>query len=241
MGKVNVGGKPIVGTAVAADILATKTATTPAGLITGSMVNRGAPSASITTKTQEVPITEGYHETGGIVYISAVEQGKILPANIKKGINLLGEVGTHFNQVFYSGGLEEITLVPGIATGAGSTSKGATCFNVIAGGSSVAADRSLVTDIPIDLTPYKYLIIDWDQVDNTGSSAKVSICISTNKMGNHDVYDLQEDMTLLYRHEDIIDISTLNGSYYIRVHAEKIGTSTTILSNAEVYNISLTK
>lgn len=61
----------------------------------GTMVNRGAISTDITTKEQEVTIQQGYHSGSGKVKISATEQAKIIPTNIKKDVSILGVVGTY--------------------------------------------------------------------------------------------------------------------------------------------------
>lgn len=62
--------------------------------ITGSMVDNGAVIETINTKDEEHAINEGYHNGNGKVSIDSGEQEKIIPENIKKGINILGVIGT---------------------------------------------------------------------------------------------------------------------------------------------------
>lgn len=82
-------------TASAAEILATKTAYVAGSKVTGSMPNIGAQNSDITTKTQQVTISQGYHDGSGKVKISATEQAKIIAGNIRNGVEILGVEGTY--------------------------------------------------------------------------------------------------------------------------------------------------
>ena len=81
-------------TAVAAEILETKTAYKNGAKVTGTMPNRGSQTGSITTKTGTVTIQQGYHDGGGSIGIAAAEQEKLIATNIREGITILGIVGT---------------------------------------------------------------------------------------------------------------------------------------------------
>lgn len=61
---------------------------------TGTMPNNGAIAKKITTKTESVAIAQGYHDGTGTVSIDSKEQSKIIPANIREGITVLGVTGT---------------------------------------------------------------------------------------------------------------------------------------------------
>lgn len=61
----------------------------------GSMVNRGAVTGTIATKAGTYTIQQGYHNGGGSVAISSVEQAKIIADNIKSGVTILGVVGSY--------------------------------------------------------------------------------------------------------------------------------------------------
>ena len=82
-------------TATAAEILKGKTAYTRGSKVTGTMVNNGAVSGSISTKAGTYTVPIGYHDGSGKVGINSTEQAKIIPANIKSGINILGVTGTY--------------------------------------------------------------------------------------------------------------------------------------------------
>lgn len=60
-------GEGASGNATASDLLSGKTATTDAGLITGTMANRGAVNASIATEGGSYTIPAGYHNGSGKV------------------------------------------------------------------------------------------------------------------------------------------------------------------------------
>ena len=82
-------------TAVAAEILADKTAYKNGAKVTGTMPNRGKQTSVITTKTGSVTIQNGYHDGSGTVGIDSTEQAKIIAGNIKAGVELLGVTGTY--------------------------------------------------------------------------------------------------------------------------------------------------
>ena len=81
-------------TAAVGEILSGKTAHARGALLTGTMPNNGAQMGNISTKTQEVIIAQGYHDGSGKVSISADEQAKLVPNNIREGITILGVEGT---------------------------------------------------------------------------------------------------------------------------------------------------
>ena len=77
-----------------AEILSGKTAYARGSMLTGTMPNRGGVSGSIAAKSEEYAIPQGYHDGSGKVGISASEQAKIIPTNIRSGIQILGVTGT---------------------------------------------------------------------------------------------------------------------------------------------------
>lgn len=81
-------------TAAVGEILSGKTAHARGALLTGTMTNVGAQTGSITTKAQQVTITQGYHDGSGKVSIASAEQAKIIANNIREGITILGVLGT---------------------------------------------------------------------------------------------------------------------------------------------------
>lgn len=97
-------GAPIVGTstfdsdtsedtAAAAEILNSKTAHVKGSKVTGTMPNNGAKTLDITDKSKAVTIPMGFHDGSGKAQIDPTEAAKLIPANIRKGITVLGVEG----------------------------------------------------------------------------------------------------------------------------------------------------
>lgn len=81
-------------TAVAAEIVKGKTAYSKGSKITGTMPSIGAQTIEITAKTDAKAISMGFHDGSGKAQISATEQAKIIPNNIREGVSILGVTGT---------------------------------------------------------------------------------------------------------------------------------------------------
>lgn len=81
-------------TAAVAEILAGKTAYVNANKLTGTMKNNGAVTGTISKKADAYSIPIGYHDGSGKVTISSTEQAKIIAANIRAGVSILGVTGT---------------------------------------------------------------------------------------------------------------------------------------------------
>ncbi len=77
-----------------AEILDGKTAYARGTKLTGTMPNNGAKSLTISTVDDELAIPQGYHDGSGKVSILSTEKAKIIAANIKQGITILGVTGT---------------------------------------------------------------------------------------------------------------------------------------------------
>jgi len=81
-------------TVAVAEILEGKTAYARGSKLVGTMPNKGAVNGSISTKTGEFTIPTGFHDGSGKVSIDATEQAKLVEANIKEGVTILGVTGT---------------------------------------------------------------------------------------------------------------------------------------------------
>lgn len=80
-------------TAAVGEILAGKTAHARGSKLTGTMPNNGAQTGEIATKDGTVTIKQGYHDGSGSVSIADAEKAKLIPANIREGITVLGVEG----------------------------------------------------------------------------------------------------------------------------------------------------
>ena len=81
-------------TAVAAEILSSKTAYKNGAKLTGTMPNRGQQTGAITTKAGSITLQQGYHDGSGSIAIDSAEQAKLIATNIREGITILGVEGS---------------------------------------------------------------------------------------------------------------------------------------------------
>ena len=81
-------------TAAVAEVLAGKTFGAKGKLNTGTMPNNGAVAGTISTKAGAYTVPQGYHDGSGKVQIASTEQAKLIPANIRSGVTILGVAGT---------------------------------------------------------------------------------------------------------------------------------------------------
>lgn len=81
-------------TVAVAEILTGKTAYARGTKLTGTMPNNGGVSLTISDITDEISIAQGYHDGSGKVSILSTEKAKLIAANIKQGITILGVTGT---------------------------------------------------------------------------------------------------------------------------------------------------
>ncbi len=81
-------------TATEDEILSGKTAYNKGIKVTGKMKNNGAVAGKIDTKTGKYTVPQGYHDGSGTVQIDSTEQAKLIPANIREGVTVLGVTGS---------------------------------------------------------------------------------------------------------------------------------------------------
>ena len=82
-------------TAAVSEILASKTAYARGAKLTGTMANNGAVHGVISTAAGSYTVPVGFHDGSGSVGIDSTEQSKIIAANIKSGIEILGVTGSY--------------------------------------------------------------------------------------------------------------------------------------------------
>lgn len=81
-------------TVAVAEMLSGKTAHARGAQLTGTMPNNGAVTGSISTVSGTYTVPQGYHDGSGTVTISSTEQAKIVAANIRSGVEILGVTGS---------------------------------------------------------------------------------------------------------------------------------------------------
>lgn len=96
-------------TATAAEILGGKTAYNKGNKVTGTMKNNGAVTGTISSKSGQYTVPQGYHDGGGKVSIASTEQAKLVPANIREGITILGVEGSMSGSEDFKGQQKSVT------------------------------------------------------------------------------------------------------------------------------------
>ena len=81
-------------TVAVAEIRDGKTAYARGAKLVGTMPNKGAVNGAITSKDEQFTIPTGFHDGSGKVGIDTTEKSKIIAANIKEGVTILGVTGT---------------------------------------------------------------------------------------------------------------------------------------------------
>ena len=84
-------------TVAVAEILKDKTAYARGAKIVGTMPNNGAKNYTISDLNDQT-ISLGFYDGSGKISIDSTEKAKIIPANIKNGVSILGVQGTMTGQ-----------------------------------------------------------------------------------------------------------------------------------------------
>ena len=98
-------GEPITGTCTydadtqdatvaASEMLKDKTSYARGVKLVGTMPINGAVAGVISTKDGKYTVPHGFHDGSGTVQIDSTDQAKLVPANIRQGIEILGVTGT---------------------------------------------------------------------------------------------------------------------------------------------------
>lgn len=96
-------------TALASEILSTKSAYVNGSKVVGTMPNNGSVSGDIATKAGTYTIPRGYHDGTGEVEIVSSEKALIVAENIKDGVTILGVEGTYTGE---GGNYEQVNVTP---------------------------------------------------------------------------------------------------------------------------------
>ncbi len=93
-----------------------------------------------------------------------------------------------------------------------------------------------VTDIDVDLTNISTLCVDWENIGDASNNNQSYLVASTTKDGVHSTANAKrENINAFARKVDTLDVSSLTGSYYVRVHARADADG--ITSELKVYRV----
>lgn len=211
------------------------------GQVTQSIPTKGA--ATITPGTTNQTIAAGQYLTGNQTIVGSTN---LVANNIKQGVNIFGVVGSlmqwpaYFKYLIRPNygfiGSPDSYLPPYYVvtpTCTWGTDYGVELRDM--GGNS-AYLFYIVTDSAIDLTNVNTLTIEWAQ---TGTDAAIAaLAVSTTKLANYTLNNKIIQKTGLFdRRIDTLDVSALSGSFYIRIHGDHGGTTSTPV--IKVYNLSV--
>ena len=126
---------------------------------------------------------------------------------------------------YYWLGNENVAWVDGNVAGTGYVAKEAENLVVNSGSTETSINRrAYVTDVEIDLTTINTLYVDWG-TNYTQPSNVAYLLVGGTKTGDHNSYDLRlskSDFKGLGRGVYSLDVSSLTGSYYIKIMARTV-------------------
>jgi prepilin-type N-terminal cleavage/methylation domain-containing protein len=235
------------GNAQSSDVLNGKTFSNDDGFQTGSMTNRSgnvtAQGTSVSGTTLRFRPQQGYY-SGDSSNSVEYNDTDFVAGNIKNGVNLFGVTGTYAGLdiylPLYKTGTEYVSMeqvVPD-TQGAGSVTEGAS-YATLSVNSSATRQIWWSTSNPIDITGYRYIIVDvavdpgwyggYAQI-NTGKNTNATIVIA-------DEFEFEESRGFTRRIMSL-DISSYTGNHYVQLKAQDRDSGSTIVT---VYGLGLIK
>lgn len=131
--------------------------------------------------------------------------------------------------LIYETGIEYTPFVPGFSAGTGAQSKTTTFMQVTA--TNNGGQRTWVTDVPVDMTGWDEVSISWSNTGGNSANQQSHFIISSSKMGNNTVWDrILTRSNTFAQVTQTLDVSALNGLYYIRVHAQRVSNQNSIVN-----------
>jgi len=155
----------------------------------------------------------------GVPILGKDPLGKAKYANVTESgdlkVQLSGTVASELR--LYDRGYEAVPLVKGIDVGETKLTKNSDHILLEAENPSGVSDISIVTDTTIPLDGVQFIVVDWEQ-QSTARLARASLVVRESKNGSYNV-PTSTHVSGVGRRISVLDVSDLNGSYYVRVHA----------------------
>jgi hypothetical protein len=127
------------------------------------------------------------------------------------------------------------TVTENYTTGLGSLST-----RLVVTGIAGTSEVAWVTDRTVNLTSFTTLNITWQQVGDAVNTNSSRLCVSTTKDDDSTVFDARISNTNTFGIQtDTLDISGLNGHYFVRVHSRDNSGSISVDTDLIVYKVWL--
>jgi hypothetical protein len=154
--------------------------------------------------------------------------GNLTPA---KRLIMMSESKT----IYYDSGIENVAWISGYTSGTGDLNKNSDHLYLYAANTN--SNRTYVTEVAVNLTNIKTLYIDWENTGSTDGSNISRFNVSTSRDSGTATYNtrLSPAGGQFGRNVSSLDVSSLTGEYYIRVHATTLMEMS--ISEIKVYRI----
>ncbi len=205
----------------------------------GTMPNRGA--VAITPGTSNKAIPAGYHNGEGYV----VGDSNLKAENIKKGVSIFGVNGS-FIHALYSYGTEQVHWVTGYSYGSGASQSKESDHLYFYYPESRETERTYVTNTMINLSNVLALIVEWEGLSDevrSSSAYEPYLVVGSTKTGSGTsgviTFLSGSSMMNFSRRIEMLDVSSLTGNYYIRIHGRCRSTRTEEPMQRKIYYVGL--
>ena len=234
---VNIEGDADVGHVLAGKTFSSRVAGVGA---VGTMPNRAA--VVITPGTSNKAIPAGYHNGEGYV----VGDSNLKAENIKKGVSIFGVNGS-FLHALYSYGTEYVPWVTGYSYGSNASQSKRSDHFYFYHPEGRSTERTYVTDTKINLNNVLALIVEWEGLSDepTGSPEYTPyLVVGSTQTGT--ISDAAASITIpswtssrFPRIVQMLDVSSLTGNYYIRIHSRCRRSDTVEPMERKIYYVGL--
>ncbi|HAE38218.1 MAG TPA: hypothetical protein DCG57_06205, partial [Candidatus Riflebacteria bacterium] len=149
---------------------------------------------------------------------------------------------TPVEEFLFDNGTENVSFVNGFTsgTGTGEVTELAASTRIRAVTTN-GTERAWVTDLPVDLTGWDEVVINWSNTGQNNNNNLSRCIVSTNRNGGYatNIAASNNRTNSFAQRTDSINVSGLNGNHYIRVHARRNGNNGD--STVNVFSILLRK
>ena len=179
----------------------------------------------------------------GSAALEAAYVGSQALARIYRGSDLVWDAATASPDL-YNEGANEDAWVHGIATDGGFISRSKEAdhlFIEVSRHDTTGGQAARVTDEPVSLDGISEVEVEWQLEGASSSQNRCRLIVSSNKTGSSAQFDaFVEVQSPFSRKTDVIDVSALSSTLYVRAHAIDNNVAGPTTSRLRVYRVTLT-